>query len=52
MGTSPDIAARVLAPVIGKHLGMSLLVENKPGAGGNLGAEVCNARLPQQRCYG
>jgi tripartite-type tricarboxylate transporter receptor subunit TctC len=43
-GTSPDIAARVIAPAIAKELGASVIVENKPGAGGNIGvAQVAKA---------
>jgi tripartite-type tricarboxylate transporter receptor subunit TctC len=35
---SVDIAARAIAHEMSKILGQSVLVENKPGAGGNLGA--------------
>jgi tripartite-type tricarboxylate transporter receptor subunit TctC len=34
-----DIVARVLSPALGKELGQSVLVENRSGAGGNVGAE-------------
>ncbi len=37
-GGSTDIVARVLAPKLGTALGVNVVVENKPGAGGSLGA--------------
>ena len=38
-GGTTDILARALAPELGKAFGQSFLVENKSGAGGNLGAD-------------
>jgi len=34
-----NIVARVLAPALGKELGQSVLVDNRSGAGGNVGAD-------------
>ncbi len=38
-GSTPDVAARVLADVLGKALGQTVIVENKAGASGNLAAD-------------
>src|SRR5215469_3370003 len=35
-----DVAARVTAEQVGKALGQSIVIENRPGGGGNLGAEA------------
>src|SRR4026208_2247231 len=40
-----DIVARILQPALQAELGQSVLVENKSGAGGNVGAEAV-ARSP------
>jgi tripartite-type tricarboxylate transporter receptor subunit TctC len=37
-GSTPDIAARVLAEALGKTWGQAVVVENRPGASGNLAA--------------
>jgi tripartite-type tricarboxylate transporter receptor subunit TctC len=44
-GSSPDILARTLAAPLAQQLGQNIVVENKPGAGGNIGTRFV-ARAP------
>ena len=39
-GSSSDIVARIVAQKFGERLGQQLVVENRPGASGNLGTEA------------
>ena len=41
-----DLVARVLAPALGKELGQSVLVDNRSGAGGNVGADYVAKAAP------
>ena len=44
-GAGVDIAIRQIAPRIGEALGQQIVIDNRPGAGGNIGAELA-ARAP------
>ena len=39
-GGGSDFTSRLIAEKMGTRLGQTMIVENKPGAGGNLGAEA------------
>jgi tripartite-type tricarboxylate transporter receptor subunit TctC len=39
-GSSGDVILRLLADPLGKRLGQTIIVENRPGAGGNIAAAV------------
>src|SRR3981081_1664666 len=45
IGVSPDVVARLLSERLGPALGRPVIIDNRPGAGGMLGAEIA-AGLP------
>ena len=45
-GGSADLIARALAPILSDRLRQQVLVENRPGAGGNIGMEVVAKAAP------
>src|SRR5712692_11044716 len=45
-GSSPDLIARVLAEKLSQSLGQPVIVENRPGAGGNLGTGLVAKAAP------
>jgi tripartite-type tricarboxylate transporter receptor subunit TctC len=44
-GSNPDTVARIVATRLGPILGQQIIVDNRAGAGGNIGAEIA-ARAP------
>jgi tripartite-type tricarboxylate transporter receptor subunit TctC len=45
-GSATDVTARALAAVMSKNLGQTVIVENKPGAGGTIGANQVAKAAP------
>src|SRR5690606_36798078 len=45
-GSSPDVLARSIAEPLAKDLGQAVVVENKPGAGGNIGTRYATRAKP------
>lgn len=45
-GGGTDVTTRILAPGISKRLGQPIIVENHPGAGGNIAAELAAKAAP------
>ena len=44
--SSNDIAIRAIAPVMSQSMGQTVVVDNKPGAGGNIGVEIVAKSAP------
>jgi tripartite-type tricarboxylate transporter receptor subunit TctC len=51
-GGSADLVARAIAPRMGERLGQPVVVENRPGAGGNLGVEAVAKAPPDGHTIG
>ena len=50
-GSTPDLVARAIAEPLSKALGQPVIVENKPGAGGNIAADAV-AKATDQHTIG
>ena len=51
-GSSPDLMARIVAEKTGKILGQAIVVQNKPGAGGDLGTATIAHAKPDGYTFG
>jgi tripartite-type tricarboxylate transporter receptor subunit TctC len=50
-GAATDILARLVGQWLSDRLGQPFIIENRPGAGGNIGTEAVCVRLPMAtRC--
>jgi tripartite-type tricarboxylate transporter receptor subunit TctC len=45
-GSAPDIIARLVGEQLGQQLGAQVVIDNRPGAGGNLGAQATARSAP------
>ena len=45
-GGSPDIVMRIFGNELGKRLGQSVVIDNRPGAGGNIGMQAVSNATP------
>jgi tripartite-type tricarboxylate transporter receptor subunit TctC len=50
-GSSPDILARIVNDRLGPLLGQPLVVDNKPGAGGNTGTDLVAKAAPDGQTF-
>ncbi len=50
-GSSPDIVARLVAEPLAAALGVAVIVDNKPGAGGNIGTASVARAVPDGQTW-
>jgi tripartite-type tricarboxylate transporter receptor subunit TctC len=51
-GSTPDIVARILSEKLTQRLGKPFVVDNKPGAGGNIGTDAIAKAVPDGYTFG
>lgn len=51
-GSTPDIVARLISDKLSPRLGKPIIVENKPGAGGNIGTDAVAKANPDGYTFG
>lgn len=51
-GSTPDMMARLMADVMSVKLGQTVIVDNRPGAGGNTGTNVIAKAAPDGHMFG
>ena len=51
-GGSSDLVARLISPRLSERLGQQVIVENKPGAGGNIGIDAVAKAAPDGHTIG
>src|SRR3954468_7311498 len=46
LGGATDLVARILGPALAESLGQPFVIENRPGASGNIGVEIAAKAAP------
>jgi tripartite-type tricarboxylate transporter receptor subunit TctC len=51
-GSTPDLMARLISDIMQKRLGQPVIIDNRPGAGGNTGTNVVAKAVPDGHTIG